>query len=131
VRELNFFTSNLKKRQIWEKQMNDLIEKAPISEENFIKAINKLQEAYHKDPADPLVEKYFSIFRKYIWPQSMINNYDALVEANLKRVPANIQDGDDMLEGLKANYHKFKSAFSTMVNQNPPVSTVPENKHNR
>lgn len=118
VRELNIFTVNLKKRQAWENKMNELIENAEISREAFVQAIDMLKEAYHNDRNDPIVKKYFTLIRKYIWPKDLINNHDSILEENLNHVPQNIKDGDEMLEGLKANYDKFQQAFATMINQN-------------
>ena len=118
MRELNIFTVNLKKRQAWENKMNELIENAEISREAFVQAIDMLKEAYHNDRNDPIVKKYFTLIRKYIWPKDLINNHDSILEENLNHVPQNIKDGDEMLEGLKANYDKFQQAFATMINQN-------------
>src|SRR5580700_5524105 len=96
--------------------MNILFKQAQVSQEAYERAINEIKLRYHNDPTDPLVRSVFYFLRQKVWPESAFKKINHLIsnEEYLNYVPANVKDGDAMLEGLKANYNKFQNSINSM-----------------
>lgn len=101
----------------WIKKMNILLTQAVDSQHAYEEAIDELKKMYHNDPSNPLVRRFFNYIRQKVWSDLEFEKVDGFSSSHLiDYVPKNIQDGDQMLDGLKANYHKFKKAFSESEN---------------